>query len=164
MVTFNKEQVAALLDVSTKTVQRYQERKNDPIPFKKTPARIVYNPNEVLNWAIHQSRKSGLQDLTQEEIDHDYEKARLTKEQATKEALRNAQLRNELAPIDILQWTINKVGGQISSILSAVPLKIKRRIPSLTTSDVEMIKREIVKAQNAASKITIDLDEYSNNN
>lgn len=88
------------------------------------------------------------------------EKLRLTKAQAEGQEIKNAQLREELAPVDIIEWVIGKTGAQISAILDALPSQIKKRCPKLTASGIELIRREIVKAQNAAAHANIDLDEY----
>lgn len=88
------------------------------------------------------------------------EKLRLTKAQAEGQEIKNAQLRKELAPVAVIEWVAGKTGSQISALLAALPLQLKKRNPRLTASDIEIVKREIVKAQNAAAQITVDLDEY----
>ena len=88
------------------------------------------------------------------------EKLLLTKAQREGQELKNSQLRKELAPVSVIEWVIGKTGGQISAILDALPLQIKKRCPKLTASGIEVIRREIVKAQNAAAAMTLDLDEY----
>lgn len=92
------------------------------------------------------------------------EKLRLTKAQAEGQEIKNAQLRKELAPVGVLEWVIGKAGGQISAILDALPMQIKKRNPKLTATDIETVRREIVKAQNAAAQMTVDLDEYYERN
>ncbi len=91
------------------------------------------------------------------------ERTRLTKANADKIEIEVKQLQNDLAPIELITWTLNKVGSQIASILDAIPLKAKRRIPDLTNAQVELLRREVIKAQNVASKVTVDLDEYDTN-
>ena len=89
------------------------------------------------------------------------EKLLLTKAQREGQELKNAQLRKELAPVVVIEWVLGKVGGQISAILDALPLQLKKRNPKLTASNIETIRREIVKAQNAAAQVTVDIDEYN---
>jgi phage terminase Nu1 subunit (DNA packaging protein) len=90
----------------------------------------------------------------------DLEKTLLIREQRIGQELKNAQARHELAPVDLISWTLSKVGAQISAILDSVPLKVKNILPRLSAAEVEHIRREIVKAQNAAASVTVDLDEY----
>lgn len=88
------------------------------------------------------------------------EKLALTKAQRVGQELKNQQLSKELAPVSVIEYVVGKAGGQISAILDALPMQIKKRNSKLTATDIEVIKREIVKAQNAASQMTVDLDEY----
>jgi phage terminase Nu1 subunit (DNA packaging protein) len=88
------------------------------------------------------------------------ERTRLAKANADKTEMEVLQMRRDLASITLIEWTLNKVAIQIGTILDATPLNIKRRIPSLTNAHMDLLKREIVKAQNAAAAVTIDLDEY----
>lgn len=95
-----------------------------------------------------------------EEVSDSTELALLRREQRIGQELKNAQLRRELAPIDVLEFSLNKAGSQISAILEAIPQKVKRRVPSLQHAQIEIIKREVVKCQNMASRVTVNLDEY----
>ena len=88
------------------------------------------------------------------------QRALLAKSQFEGQELKNAQLRRELAPISLIEWTLGKVGNQIGAVLDSIPLKVKKVVPRLTAVEVEHIKREVVKAQNAAARIAVDLDEY----
>lgn len=71
--------------------------------------------------------------------------------------LKEAQLRNELAPLELLQWALSNLGSQISAILETIPAKLKRQLPSLTYTDLELIRKEIIKTQNAAARVQLDL-------
>ena len=93
-------------------------------------------------------------------MDADRERTLLTRVQREGQELKNAQLRRELAPISLIEWTLGKVGNQIGAVLDSIPLKVKKVVPRLTAVEVEHIKREVVKAQNAAARIAVDLDEY----
>jgi phage terminase Nu1 subunit (DNA packaging protein) len=93
-------------------------------------------------------------------LDTDRERMLLTRVQREGQELKNAQLRRELAPIQLIEWTLGKIGNQIGAVLDSIPLKVKKVVPRLTAVEVEHIKREIVKAQNAAARITVDLDDY----
>lgn len=88
------------------------------------------------------------------------EKLRLTKAQAEWQELKNAKERRELAPVHIIEWVIGKACGQLSAMLDALPGQMKNRNPKLTASDIEVITREIAKAQNATARMTLNIDEY----
>jgi phage terminase Nu1 subunit (DNA packaging protein) len=88
------------------------------------------------------------------------ERARLAKEQADERAMKNAVLRNEYAPYELLTLAAANAGSQIAQILDALPGVLKRRCPHLQPHDLELIQAEVVKARNAAAGISIKLDDY----
>lgn len=74
--------------------------------------------------------------------------------------LKKEELERRNAPIDVIAWVLGQVSGQISALLESIPLKVSRRVPGLSATEIEIISREIIKAQNAAAAVTIKLDEY----
>jgi phage terminase Nu1 subunit (DNA packaging protein) len=96
-----------------------------------------------------------LQDNT-DGIDLRGEKARLTKEKADSQELKNQITRKQIAPIYIIEHTVGRIANIVSSMLESLPLKIKKRNPQLTGRELEEIKREIIKTQNDCSEISID--------
>lgn len=90
----------------------------------------------------------------------DQERMLLTRAQREGQELKNAQLRRELAPVDLIAWVLGKAGNQIGAILDSIPLKVKKVAPRLSALELETIKREVVKAQNCAARMTVDLDDY----
>jgi terminase small subunit / prophage DNA-packing protein len=89
-----------------------------------------------------------------------------------RERAKNLQLDSELkqrkldhidrtvAPIHILEWVLSHLSTQLSAILGAIPQKVRRRAPRLSASEVLLIEKEVVKCQNLAAAVTIDLEEY----
>ena len=92
--------------------------------------------------------------------DGERERARLLSAQAEIAELKGAQLRRELAPINLIEWALGRVCNQMGAVLDSIPLKVKKMVPRLTAVEIEHIKREVVKAQNAAARVNLDLDEY----
>ena len=84
---------------------------------------------------------------------------RLTEERGETQALKNARLRRELAPVEALTLALGSLAGEISAIVDGLPGKIKRRQPKLNKSDIEVIQRECVKAMNACAEAGLDWDE-----
>ncbi|WP_160153334.1 terminase small subunit [Microbulbifer sp. ALW1] len=87
------------------------------------------------------------------------EQARLAKERADGLALKNKQARGELIPVEIAGPLFGKIASEMAAVLDALEAKIKRRVPSLTATDMEFIKAERVRAQNAAADVDRLLDE-----
>lgn len=94
------------------------------------------------------------------EIDLEYERGRLTRSQADGQEMKNQVIRKELAPIRLVEFALENAASQMVSIFQAIPLKVKRMLPHMKATEIEVIKREVVKAQNAASKMQIDWDSY----
>lgn len=88
------------------------------------------------------------------------------------EEIRYSQLRNDklelqvlelarkLAPVELLQEYTSKLAQAVGAILDSIPGNVKRRHPKIKANELGTIKLEVTKAMNAASKITIDLDNY----
>ena len=86
----------------------------------------------------------------------DYERWRKTKAEATSLEMKNQMTRREIAPVELLELAIAVFAEQACSVFESIPIKVKRRMPHLKASEIDIIKREIIKIQNAASKIQID--------
>src|SRR5574343_430050 len=91
--------------------------------------------NRLVNQAAHLTKS--IDTATEQELfrAERVQKLRLTEAQAEGQEIKNAQLRHELAPVDVIEWTLGKVGAQIGAILDALPLQIKKRNPKLTASN-----------------------------
>ncbi len=58
--SLTKKQVAIILNVCTRTVDRYSHREVDPLPCHKLnegrPGHVIYFYDKVINWAEKQGR------------------------------------------------------------------------------------------------------------
>ena len=88
------------------------------------------------------------------------EQARLAKEKADAQALKNSVTRGELIPAEVVGLVISKIAGEMAAALDALPGQIKREEPGLSATSVEKIKRLIVAAQNSAAEADRYLDEF----
>ena len=161
--TLDKKEVCYLLDKTEKTITTYQKLEDDPLPiFRKAERKgqeNEYDPRAILQWKIRKELNAVIE-IDGEKLNLDEQRARLAKEQSENVKLKNAEKRRELAPINFIEWALGQTCAQISAILESLPLKIKRRVPKLSATDIELIRKEIIKAQNTASKITVDLDVF----
>lgn len=131
-------------------------------PVAKIGKQVFYLAGDVVaNRLANQQQK-----LKKHERDHRPTKPeleanlQLTRARAEWQELKNAKLREELAPVELISWVIGKAASQISAILESIPMNLKKRNPRLTASNIEFITREIVKTQNIAAHMKLDLDEY----
>lgn len=71
------------------------------------------------------------------------EKARYVKEQADREALKNAATRRELISVNDVQREWGEIARKIRNGLLAVPSRVRQTLGHLTSYDVDLIDREI---------------------
>lgn len=88
------------------------------------------------------------------------ERARLAKEQADKVAFQNAITRNQLAPVDLLEEVLAKAAAKINGVFDAIPGMIKRRVPSLSSEEIDLIAGEISRGRNIVAAMSLhDVDD-----
>ena len=134
-------------------------------PVAKIGRYVYYKASDVIanrlaKQMLRLAQDAGGREDGPDALEAEREKTLLTREQRIGQELKNAQTRRELAPVQVIEWTLSRIGSQISAIFDSIPLKVKKLMPKLSASEIELIKREVVKAQNAAARVTVDLDEY----
>jgi len=156
---FNKSDTATFFGVSVQAITGWVNR-GCPNEGKKGRVLNFYLP-DVVAWLDERNQPD--EDEVFDGLILDEERARLASAQADGQELKNKVTRRELAPVQLLQFALDDVAGQINSTLESVPLKVKKLIPKLTSTELNLIKREIVRAQNAASKVQIDFSRIEEN-
>lgn len=154
----NKKQMAASCGISVVGFDRWGVPQAGAIGRE-----VFFTVDDVIQNRMdlaEKRRREAAPPPNKEDLDAEREKLLLVREQRIGQELKNAASRRESAPVALIDWVLSKVGGQIAAILESVPLKVKRLLPRLTATEIEHIKRELVKAQNAAAHVTVDLDEY----
>ena len=89
----------------------------------------------------------------------DYERLRLTREQADQLELKNELARAKVVPIDLFTAVLYQVAAEIAGLLDTLPLQVKRKHPQLETQVIEDIKWQCVKAQNAMARADTVADQ-----
>ncbi|MET4696958.1 terminase small subunit [Endozoicomonas lisbonensis] len=112
-----------------------------------------------INGQIEKPEMGGDFPEEQEYIDKEYEQARKIRAEADAQEMKNAVTRREQAPVSLLEWALANIAEQVSSVLDSIPLKLKQRVPHLKASELEIVRREITKCQNAASKSQLPWDQ-----
>ena len=160
----NKTKLGEILGVTHATLTAYQKN-GMPIhekgEGKGQGTSNYYDTRKVIDWYVQHmiERKFGRAEHVNEALNKEYEQARLAKAQADGKDIDNQIKRGELAPVGLMTKVLAHVSAQIVSVLDSIPQKIKRRVPKMTATEIEIIKKEIAKTQNAAAKIEINLDE-----
>jgi len=158
-------ELAEIMGVAKPTITRYHRA---GMPIYKLTGRgkaNLYDTEDVIMWWIDNeiAKRFGNLDENENAIDKDHEQARLARANADGKEIDNQERKRELASVTVMAEIIGKVGSQISAVLDSIPQKIKRRVPSLTANDIELIKKEIVKTQNAAAAMEVNLEEHLSN-
>jgi phage terminase Nu1 subunit (DNA packaging protein) len=145
------------MGVSTVTVSRRQRDETDPLPMlnggKGRGNKAQYDPATFGKWLKRQWTNQS------DELDLDRERALNLQADTAIKRLKEQQLLGELAPITALEWALSSVCNQIGATLETLPAKLKRRLPQLTAADLEIIRKEIAKARNAAAAVHLDLGD-----
>ena len=142
--------MAASLGISVQAFDKWGVK-----PVARIGRAVFYDCRSVVdNRLINQEAKQQPDDP--EEIDPnklEYQRYRLTKEQADAQELKNQKERGEVVETAFAMFVLSRTAAQIGSILDSVPLNYRRKFPELETRHIEHLKREIVKAQNIASAL-----------
>ncbi len=121
---------------------------------------VLTEGDAVKNWLVsycsHLREQAAGRAGSDGSLDLVSERARLAKEQADKVAFQNAITRNQLAPVELLEEVLAKAAGRINGIFDAIPGMVKRRVPSLTSDDVDMIAAEIAKGRNIVASMSLN--------
>ena len=157
----NKTEMAASLGISVQAFDKWGVK-----PVAKIGRSVYYDCRSVVSNRIDNELQKQ-QPAEDEEVDPsklEYQRYRLTKEQADAQELKNQKERGEVVETEFATFTLSRIAAQIGSILDSVPLNMRRKFPELETKHIEHLKREIVKAQNIAAgldeMIPELLDEY----
>ena len=158
-----QQEAARLAGVSVQMFQRYGL---DPI--ERRGRSTYYTAEQVLEHRDERAYRKGFESGLREGRDSVPEDAaglmaaqaraelRLTEERGETQALKNAQLRRELIPVQVVSMVLAKIGAQISGALDPLAGQLKRRIPSMTTADTHVVKEQVAKCKNLAAAAGIN--------
>ena len=168
-----RKQALRALGVGPTAIRVWETDLDDPIIRYKKGREVYYEIQELFKWYHRKLVKAEgsagrpIGSIAGEEQPEqpkqkkgiNEEKTRLTSAQAEAVELKNKVSRRELAPIQLLEDALADLGAQISSILSSIPSRLRKKYSWLKASQLDEIEAEIIKAQNAASECRLDLPE-----
>lgn len=144
----NRKEMAEILSVTPQTLNNWLR---EGLPFVEdngTNAGKMYSTSAVIGWMVERKAGgTGAGAVVQRDED-----AALTKERRINLEIKNGILRRDYVPATVVAAVLSKVCAQIGGILDSLPLNVKRKLPALTVTDIEIVKREVVKCQNYAAK------------
>lgn len=146
----NKSQMAASLGISTQAFEKWGVQ-----PVAKIGRESFFRCSDVVeNRVRHREEKYKPEldpDLDPNSLD--FQRLRLTKEQADNMELKNEQARAKLVPIELMTRILARIGSEWAALVDALPLNIKRKHPGLDGQTIEDIKRQCVRMQNAVARL-----------
>lgn len=164
-----REEVLYALDISMTTLRNYEARSQNKLPRHKentAEGKIWYDMREVCEFYYMQRFRKEYGEggapeagSPEKKANANEQKARLTKAQADAQELKNDVERGKLAPIQMLENALSDLSGQISSILGAIPSKLRKKYAWLKSSQLDEVETEIAKAQNAAADVRLALPD-----
>lgn len=94
------------------------------------------------------------------DLDLATERAGLARAQREKIEMQNAVTRGELAPVSLIEEVLTKASSKIAGIFDAIPGMVRRRVPKLTSVEVDLIAGEVAKVRNIVAAMSLaDLDD-----
>ncbi|WP_234262269.1 terminase small subunit [Klebsiella aerogenes] len=118
--------------------------------------------NEKLRREVEELRVASESDLQPGTID--YERYRLTKEQADAQELKNMKDKCLVVDTAFCTFALSRLANDIASVLDGIPLAMQRRYPDMDKPQLDYLKTQVAKAMNLAvrtsEKIPEMLDEY----
>lgn len=144
--------IAEHLDLSQSAVSQWLDRAG--IDWK------VATLDEIRVAYIRNLREQAAGRAAAGDLDLATERARLAKEQADKVAMQNSVTRGELAPVVLIEEVLTKAASRVAGIFDAIPGMIRRRVPKLTTAELDLVASEIAKARNIVAAMSLaDLND-----
>lgn len=83
------------------------------------------------------------------------ERAALAKAQRERIEMQNSVTRGELAPVVLIEEVLTKAASKTAGILDAIPGMVRRRVPTLTADDIDLIAGEVAKARNMVAAMSL---------
>jgi phage terminase Nu1 subunit (DNA packaging protein) len=154
----NKKQMAASIGISPQAFDRWGVG-----PVAKIGRETFFLVSDVLNnreekALFEEEQKDNLGTLI-DPAELEFQRFRKTKAEADKIELANEVTRREQAPVALLEWALASLSEQISSVLDAIPGRIKKRVPHLKANELAIIEHEVTKCRNAGAKTKLPWDQ-----
>ena len=93
---------------------------------------------------------------TNGDLDLATERAALARAQREKIEMQNDVTRGELAPVALIEQVLTGAASRAAAVLDAIPGMVRRRVPLLTSDDIEIIAGEVAKARNTVAAMSLD--------
>ena len=90
------------------------------------------------------------------ELDLAGERAGLARAQRERIELQNAVTRGELGPMLLLEQVLSQAAGKVAGLFDSIPGRVRRRVPELPATAIDLITREIAEVRNIVASMSLD--------
>ncbi|EEZ6129843.1 terminase [Escherichia coli] len=123
-------------------------------PVERKGREAFYDVSSVIDNRVN----NAISQLTNDkgEIDDDEllrVRIRLLTAQAEAQELKNERDRGDVIDTEFCMYALSKLASQISSIMDSLPLTMQRSFPQMTPVMLDGLKKEVVRACNACTKL-----------
>lgn len=142
-----QQEIAEHLDLSQPAVSQLMEQLG--IDYRNTPIgeiRILY---------IRRLREQAAGRAALGDLDLAGERAALAKAQRERIEMQNAVTRKELAPVALIEEVLTRAASKVAGLLDAIPGMVRRRVPSLSADEIELITTEVARARNTVASMSL---------
>ncbi len=153
----NKTQLAQILKVTPQTLTVWQKQVDDPLPIHvkgKNGQSNQYDLAEAVAWLVRHEVNKLVVNADGEFIDYNAERARLTKEQADGQALKNEKIRANLISVNAAITLFLEITSVATTKLDSARADVKNRMPELTNAQYNTITRIYDDARNAIADVS----------
>lgn len=153
----NKTKLSQILDVSQQTLTNWQNLKNDPMSVHakgKNGQANQYSLSAVIQWRIRYEVNKLVTNPNGEVVDYEAERARLTKEQADGQALKNEKIRANLISVSAAIAVFMEISSIATNRLDSARAEIKTKVPGLSDAQYRTINRIYDDARNAIADVS----------
>lgn len=168
----NARQLAFIFDVSGPKISEWTKQPRNPLPVaarNKGRAGNQFDPQVCVEWYVEHEirvrlgnrRQANEEGDTENVLNFNAEKTRLTKAQADAKELEVRLRMGELIPITGAIAAVTQVCELIDSSLSSIPAQLQRAAPHLTASDVDVVRKVIAKCQNGIANLDFDFTDLA---
>ena len=124
------------------------------IPVERKGRETFYDVASVIDNRVN----NAISQITNDkgEIDDDEllrVRIRLLTAQAEAQELKNERDRGDVIDTEFCMYALSKLASQISSIMDSLPLTMQRSFPQMTPAMLDGLKKEVVRACNACTKL-----------
>ena len=157
----NRKEMVALLQITGQSFDAWNVQSVGKIGKNKyfTLQDVIENRKALLAKKL-EAKFLALVPDEEEALNPIAEKSKLDQAKRIGQEINNKKAVGDVFPIEAGGFVFARIGAEIAAILESLPAKIKRLMPTMTATQLDMVKLEIAKARNSAVSVNERFDEF----